>query len=99
DRRAELERLARAVGLLRQYEESGLAQARPAQEVHMTDSGAVSLSIGESGTTLHLGQPPFKQKLLRAERVLLRTVREGGAPRVVFLDNDAHPERVVVRVQ
>jgi cell division protein FtsQ len=99
DRRAEVERLARAVGLVRQYEESSLAQAQPVQEVPLADSGAVSLLVGESGTTLHLGRPPFKQKLLRAERVLLRAAREGGAPRVVFLDNEAHPERVVVRVQ
>lgn len=99
DRRAEMERLARTLALLRQYEELPLGRTHPIQEVHLTDSGAASLTVGESGLALHLGAPPWKQKLLRAERVLSKAERAGGTPQVVFLDNDAHPERVVMRVQ
>lgn len=99
DRRAEMERLARTMALLRQYEELPLGRTHPVQEVHLTDTGAASLVVGDSGTTLHLGATPWKQKLLRAERVLSKAERAGGTPEVIFLDNDAHPERVVVRVQ
>jgi cell division protein FtsQ len=99
DRRAELERLERTLALLRQYEELPLGRSHPVQEVHLTDSGSASLTVGELGLALHLGAPPWKQKLLRAERVLSKAERAGGTPQVVFLDNDAHPERVVMRVQ
>lgn len=99
DKRAELERLARTLSLLRQYEELPLGRSYPVQEVHLTDAGSATLSVGDSGVALHLGAPPWKQKLLRAERVLSKAERAGGTPEVVFLDNDAHPERVVVRVQ
>lgn len=99
DRRAELERLSRTLTLLGQYDELSLGRSHQVQEVHLADTGAASLVVGDSGTTLHLGESPWKQKLLRAERVLSKARREGGTPHVVFLDNEAHPERVVVRVQ
>ena len=99
DRRAEMERLARTLALLRQYEELPLGRSHPVQEVHLTDTGATSLLVGNSVIALHLGATPYKQKLLRAERVLSKAERAGGNPQVIFLDNDAHPERVVMRVQ
>ncbi len=99
DRRAELERLSRTLALLAKYDELSLARSHPVQEVHLADTGAASLVVGDSGTTLHLGESPWKQKLLRAERVLSKARRAGGTPEIVFLDNEAHPERVVVRVQ
>jgi cell division protein FtsQ len=99
DKRAEMERLSRTLILLRQYEELPLGRSHPAQEVHLTDAGSATLTVGSAGISLHLGAPPWKQKLLRAERVLSKAAHAGGTPEVVFLDNDAHPERVVVRVQ
>ena len=99
DRRAELDRVSQALSLLREYEELPLSRATPAQELHLSDTGTVTLVVGDAGTTLHLGKSPWKQKLLRAERVLSKARRAGGTPQVVFLDNEAHPERVVVRVQ
>ena len=99
DRRAELERLRGTLSLLRKYEKLSLSQSFPAQEVHLEPSGSAVLMVGAKGTSLHLGPPPWKQKLLRAERVLQKTRRSGGIPSVVFLDNEAHPERVVVRVR
>ncbi len=99
DRRAELDRLVETLALLRDYERLSLARAFPVQEVHLGPAGGVDLVVGIEGTTLHLGTGPFKQKLLRAERVLEKTRKAHGNPGVVFLDNDAHPERVVVRVR
>lgn len=99
DRRAELERLKEALELLSNYEELAMAKAYAPQEVHLTPARHAVLSVGERGLALHLGPGPWKQKLLRAARVVKKTRRAQGEPGVVFLDNEAHPERVVVRVQ
>lgn len=99
DRRAELERLRETLGLLREYEKLSIAQSFPAEEVNLKPTGEAILMVGNTGIALHLGSSPWKRKLLRAERVLSKTRRSGGTPSVVFLDNDAHPERVVVRVE
>lgn len=99
DRRAEIARLVEALGLFQAYEKLSIAKTYPSQEAHLSETGSVTLVVGEVGVTLHLGPGPFKRKLLRAERALEKTRREGGNPEVVFLDNAAHPEKVVVRVQ
>lgn len=99
ERQLEHERLREVLSLIRSYEQLPLAKAYPAEEAHLEASGAVTLTVGVAGIALHLGRPPFKQRLLRAERVLMKAMRQGGSPSVIFLDNEAHPERVVVRVQ
>lgn len=99
DRRAELSRLRESLALLRTYEKMGVASGLPAQEVHLSETGRAVLHVGPEGTALHLGAPPWKQKLMRGERVLRKTSKSGGKPSVLFLDNEAHPERVVVRVR
>lgn len=91
--------LGEALGLLSAYERVTLAQAYPAEEVHLNELGHAVLTVGSQGTALHLGAAPWKQKLLRAARVLAQTQTSGGTPGVIFLDNEAHPERVVVRVK
>ncbi len=99
DEARELERLQEALELLRQYEKVPLAHVFPAQEVHMSPGGSATLTVGRQGLTLHLGAGPWKQKLLRATRVVERTQARGQLPGIVFLDNEAHPERVVVRMR
>lgn len=99
DRRAEQDRILQALVLLREYERLSVSQEMAAQEVHLDPAGGAVLTVGRAGTTLSLGLPPWKKKLLRAERVLSKTKQSGGKPSVLFLDNEAHPERVVVRVQ
>jgi cell division protein FtsQ len=69
------------------------------QEVHITDEGGVDLTVGRDGVRLALGKPPYRQKLERAQRVLSEIERRKGQVQVVFLDNDAHPERVVARLK
>jgi cell division protein FtsQ len=99
DRRAELARLTETLGLLRDFEKLSFSQKHPVEEVHLDPSGRASLVVGQGGITLHLGTAPWKKKLLRAERVLSKAEREGGTPSVAFFDNEAHPERVVLRVR
>jgi cell division protein FtsQ len=96
---AEIQRLLSSIELLDEYEHSPLGAELPAEELHWDAAGQVILTVGRVGTTLHLGLPPFRAKLARAERVIFDARAEGTVPAVIFLDNEAHPERVVVRVQ
>lgn len=95
----ERERLSDALRLLAAYEKLPVARNQPAQEVHLSPAGHATLTVGREGTALHLGPQPWRQKLLRGARVLSKTRQQGAEAKVVFLDNEAHPERVVVRLQ
>lgn len=99
DSSAEIRRLVTSVELLDEYEHSALGAELAAEELHWDPAGQAVLTIGRTGTALHLGSPPFRAKLARAERVLADARSEGTIPAVVFLDNEAHPERVVVRAR
>jgi cell division protein FtsQ len=99
DRNLELERIEGALEVLRTYERVPLSQVHPAQEVNLSEDGAASLTVSNSGITLQLGKGPWRKKLLMASRVLDQLGRKGRAPGIVFLDNQAHPERVVVRLR
>ncbi len=99
DREREIERIAVGMDVLRQWERIGLSKTYPAQEVNLRPGGSVSLTIGKSGITLALGRGPWRKKLLMAERVMGQLARKGRTPGIIFLDNQAHPERVVVRMR
>jgi cell division septal protein FtsQ len=94
-----IERLKETALLLEDYARLPLAESLPVEEVSLDPGGQVRLVIGRDGMELHLGKAPFKQKLLRAARVIGKAQSEGGVPSSVFLDNTEHPERVVVRVR
>jgi len=100
-REPSLERRRIALGLevLRHYERTSLARLYPAQEVHLTPGGEVVLTVGKTGIALHLGAGPWAKKLAMAERVLGKLRGPKGNVGMVFLDNRAHPERVVVRMR
>lgn len=99
DLRTERHRLTVAMEVLRHYERSTLYRTYPPQEVHVTEGGDVVLTIGRNGIALHLGDGPWAKKLAMAERVLNKIRGRGRSPGIVFLDNRAHPERVVVRMR
>ncbi len=99
DRDRALERIALGIEILRKYERLKTAESFAAQEIQMAPDGQVSLVVGSNGLTLHLGKGPFRQKLLMAARVIGKVRARGQTPGIVFLDNEAHPERVVVRMR
>lgn len=98
DRARAAERLALGVDILRKYARLDVAQAFPAESIHLAADGGVSLIVGSAGIALELGKGPFRQKLLMAARVISKVRSRGETPGIVFLDNEAHPERVVVRM-
>jgi cell division protein FtsQ len=95
----EKRRIATGLEVLRHYERTNLSRTYPSQEVHLTPGGEIVLTIGKQGIALHLGTGPWAKKLAMAERVLGKLHGRKGSPAMVFLDNRAHPERVVVRMR
>lgn len=99
DRKREIERIQTGLEVLRQFERVPLSRVYPAEEVHIADAGDVTLTCGKDGVTLELGTGPWRKKLLMAEEVVGELRKKGRTPGIVFLDNSAHPERVVVRMR
>lgn len=99
DRPREIDRVKEGLAVLEQYGRVPLSKTQPAQEVHLADSGDVVLTAGKEGITFELGRDGYRRKLLMGEQVVGEMRRKGRAPGIVFLDNQAHPERVVVRMR
>ncbi|MCC6214107.1 MAG: FtsQ-type POTRA domain-containing protein [Polyangiaceae bacterium] len=99
DRARALERIGVALEVLRHWERIPMSRVHPAQEVILHPGGQVSLVVGKAAAALHLGHGPWRKKLLMAESVLRDLGAKGRVPGIVFLDNEAHPERVVVRMR
>ncbi|MGK4006687.1 FtsQ-type POTRA domain-containing protein [Sorangium sp. So ce1036] len=78
---------------------AGIARRYPIQELHIERDGSVVITIGKEAIALHLGQPPYRDKVGQASRVLTELARRKANASVIFLDNEAHPERVVVRMR
>ncbi len=89
----------RALELLSSYEHMPLAKRYPPQEIHAAEDGRLSLVIGKQGVVLALGDSPSSLRLERAERVLSEIDRRHARAAEIFLDNAAHPERVVARLR
>lgn len=99
DRARELDRVREGLSVLELYARVPLSKTQPAQEVHLADSGDVVLTAGKEGITFELGRDGYRRKLLMGEQVVAEMRRKGRSPGIVFLDNTAHPERVVVRMR
>lgn len=80
-------------------ERAGVARRYPTQELHVERDGSIVVTIGKEAISLHLGQPPYRDKVAQASRVLTELAQRKASASVIFLDNDAHPERVVVRMR
>jgi cell division protein FtsQ len=99
DRARELERLEVALDVLVQYERLPLSRVHVPQEIHLSEGGSITLIVGRAGIVVELGKERFRQRLLMAERVIGELRQAGRVPGIVFADNEAHPERVVVRMR
>jgi cell division protein FtsQ len=99
DRTGAIASIRRALDLVSDYEHVGPAKSFPVQEVHIEDDGGLILSVGKDAIQLHMGKGPYRQGIDQANRVLGEIANRRASASVVFLDNDAHPERVVVRMR
>lgn len=88
-----------AISLAEDYDHSPLALRAALSEVHVAASGAMTLVVGQDGLRLEVGKAPFREKLEDAARVVAEATRRGTRPGAILLDNDARPDRVVVRLK
>ncbi|HSO33933.1 MAG TPA: FtsQ-type POTRA domain-containing protein [Labilithrix sp.] len=99
DREGATRTIRRALDLGADYERSTLAQRSPLEEVHVELNGEMTLVIGKSAISLHMGAPPYRRKLEQAVRVVAELDRRGAKADAIMLDNEARPDRVVVRMR
>lgn len=99
DREGAQATLRRALDLASDYERTGLGQRAPLQEIHVTTEGGFTFIVGREGMSLALGTPPFRRKLEEAGRVIAELDRRGTKAEAIMLDDEARPERVVVRAR
>lgn len=89
----------RALDVLEDLDRAGVSRRYPTQELHIEKDGTLVFTIGKEGISLHLGRPPYREKIAQASQVLSEIARRKANASVIFLDNEAHPERVVVRMR
>lgn len=99
DREGAARTIRRALDLAYEYERSELARRSPLEEVHVHPSGDLSLVVGKSGLTLRMGEGPYRRKLEQAARTVAELDRRGAKPDTIMLDDEARPDRVVVRMR
>ncbi len=99
DRTGVVNAYRRALDVVEDLDRSGISRRYPIQEVHLEKDGTIVMTIGKDAIALHLGQTRFREKIEQASRVLSELSRRKAQPAVIFLDNEAHPERVVVRMR
>jgi len=89
----------RALDVAEDIERTGMGKRYPIQEIHVEKDGSLVVTLGREAIALYLGLPPYRDKIEQASRVLQEVARRKASAQVVFLDNNAHPERVVVRMR
>ena len=99
DREGTKRTIRRAIDLASDYERSGLGKRAALQEIHVGEGGVFSLVVGKTALSLALGEPPYRRKLDQAVRVLAELEKRGSKADAIMLDNEARPDRVIVRVR
>lgn len=99
DREAATRMIRGALDLALDYGRSPLAQRAPLQEAHVEPSGDLTLVVGKSGVVLRMGAGPYRKKLEQAVRIVAELDRRGAKPDTIMLDDEARPDRVVVRMR
>lgn len=89
----------RALELMSDLEQAKIAERHPLQELHLETDGSLTVVVGSEGLSLVFGTPPYRAKVAKAGRILEELRFRKVKSAVLFLDNRAHPERVVVRMK
>ncbi len=97
DRDATAQLVKRALDLSSEIERVGLYGGR-IEEVHVDADGGLSVVLGKRGVRVVFGRPPYRQKVRLGLRIEGELARRNARPTVIFLDDDTHAERIVVRL-
>ncbi|HEX5660676.1 MAG TPA: FtsQ-type POTRA domain-containing protein [Polyangiales bacterium] len=91
--------LETSITLMRAYRDSGLWQQLPLGELHLEANDGLALYVGEDLTYVRLGSAPYDAKLKRLKKVFERLSAENARAEYVYLDNEARPDRVAVKLR
>jgi cell division protein FtsQ len=91
--------LQSSIALMRAYRDSGLWQQLPLGELHLESNDGLALYVGEDLTYVRLGAAPYEAKLKRLKKVFERLSAENARAEYVYLDNEARPDRVAVKLR
>ena len=91
--------IRRAIDLAAEYERMPLAKRAPARGGSRRGGRHLRARRRAQAIQLVLGRPPFRRKLEQAARVVAELDSRGAKADAIMLDNDARPERVVVRMR
>ncbi len=89
----------RALELMSDLDQAKISARYPVQELHLEPDGSLTVILGSDGISLVFGTPPYRAKVAKAGRILEELRYSKVKSAVLFLDNEAHPERVVVRMK
>lgn len=89
----------RALDVADDLDKAGIAKRWPVEELALVRDGSLVVTLGREAIALHLGRPPYRDKIEQVRAVLTELGRRHANASVIFADNDAHPERVVVRMR
>lgn len=99
DRKGVVIAVRRVLDVAEEADRTGISRRYPLEEMHLEKDGSLVITIGREAISVSLGQPPYRDKMEEASRILNELARRKANASVIFLDNDAHPERVVVRMR
>lgn len=99
DRPGVVAKLRSLVDVIGEFDRVGISKSYPLQELHIDMDDTLIATVGREAIQLHLGPAPYRGKLEQAARVLGEVRRRKANVSTIFLDNSAHPERVVARMR
>lgn len=99
DREAIRLRLRRVLNLKADLERKRIDRRHPLQEVNLKEDGTLIALVGSEAVALQLGRGPYRKKIDKARVVFSELRRRKVTASRIFLDNETHPERVVVRMR
>lgn len=101
DRESTAQIIRRALDLAADAERVGLFGGR-VQELAVDSDGGItavlSRAAAKSNVRVAFGKSGYRQKVRLGARIEAELSRRSARPTVVFLDDDIHPERIVVRL-
>lgn len=97
DHGATAQLLRRALDLGAEIERTQLYGGR-VEELAINDQGGVTAVLGRHGLRIAFGTSGYRNKVRLAQRVEADLTKRGAHPTLIFLDDDQHPDRIVVRL-
>lgn len=102
DRDTTAQIVRRALDLSADLERAGLFGGR-VQELAVDGDGAITVVLARKNAAgsivrVAFGKAGYRQKIRLGARVEAELARRGAKPTLVFLDDDLHPDRIVVRL-